>query len=983
MKLLKSLLLSSLILISVSWTSDEPISLLDVNDPPFTTYLHNHWVDSLMQSMTLDQKVGQLFMLAAYSNKDERHYRSIDKLIKEQQIGGLIFFQGGAARQIDLTNRYQKLTKIPLLIAGDWEWGLSMRLDSTIYFPRQMMLGAIQDQNLIYRMGEEIARQIKLVGGHVNFAPVVDINNNPNNPVIGSRSFGEDRIGVSERSLEYMRGLQDNKILAVAKHFPGHGDTDVDSHKDLPIILHDRNRLDSIELYPFKRLFNSGIGGVMVAHLFVPELDSTKNTATTLSRKVSTDLLKTELNFKGLAFTDALNMKGVSKFFEPGEVDLKALLAGNDVLLFPKDVPNAISRIKAAIESKALSLLELDNHVRKILAVKYWTGAYMSKPITKQEIHQKLNNESVKLMQQELVENALTLVSNEEQIIPLKNLQDLRIASVSIGDFKTNDFQKTLKAYSRVDDFQMKKFPSKEEWEALKKKLSNYNLVIFSFNKTNRRPAKNYGISLKSMRLVEEYAKTKSVIIDVFANPYVLKKFKSLKEFKAVIVSYNNWSVTQKLSAQLIFGGIPALGKLPVSINDSYPVGTGIIINKANRLKYTLPKDAGIDESNLYKIDSIVINSIREGAFPGCQILAAKDGKVFYNKSFGHFTYAKKHSVGNEDLYDLASITKVLATTASLMKLQDKSSFNVDSNLGYYLPFLQATNKSDLRIKDVLSHQARLKPWIPFYLHTIEQDSIRDKVYKQKSEGKWSIQVAENLYIDSTYKDTILKEIIDSELRKKSGYKYSDLGYYLLKLIVEKQTNSSLDNYSQSSFYSKMGANHLMFNPLHEFRKQQIVPTEDDGYFRHQLVQAHVHDMGSAMLGGVGGHAGLFSNANDVAKMMQMFLNKGTYGGEEYLSKEVVELYTSCVNCPDNRKGIGFDKPEMNSDKYGPTSPEATASSYGHTGFTGTMTWVDPETGILYVFLSNRIYPTSENQKLLKLNTRTEIQSVLYNSIII
>ncbi len=982
MKVLKSIFLSSFILISISWTPEGNKSLLNVDEPPFYTYLYNSWVDSVMQSMTIDEKIGQLFMVSAYSNKSEAHFQKIDNLIINQHIGGLIFFQGGAAREIDLTNRYQSKSKIPLLIAGDWEWGLSMRLDSTIMFPRQMMLGAIQNKELIYDMGKEIARQIKLIGGHVNFAPVVDINNNPNNPVIGSRSFGEDREEVYQHALRYMNGLQDQNILAVAKHFPGHGDTDVDSHKDLPIILHKRARLDSIELYPFRKLFKAGMGGVMVAHLFVPELDSTKNTATTLSHKVSTDLLKGELGFKGLAFTDALNMKGVSKFFAPGEVDLKALLAGNDVLLFPKDVPTAIAKIKAALKSKLLTEKELNIHVRKILAVKYWTGANRFKRISKKDIDKKLNNQDVLLMQQQLIENALTLVNNKNRTLPLRGLDNLKIASVTIGDFSTNEFQKTLKLYTKVDDFQMKKFASENEQRIMKQKLSKYNLVIFSFNKTNRSPRKNYGISIQSMKFVEEYAKTHSVIVDIFANPYTLKKFKSLEDFKAVIVSYNNWKITQKLSAELIFGGIPALGKLPVSINTMYPVGTGSTLKKATRFKYTLPKDAGIDESYLYKIDSIVINSIREGAFPGCQIFAARNGKVFYNKSFGHFTYNKKQVVKNDDLYDLASMTKILATTASLMKLQDKGLFNVNDSLVVYLPELDSTNKSGLLIKDVLSHQARLKPWIPFYLHTTKVDSIRERTYKTTAQGKWTVQVANNLFIDSTYKDTIFKEILDSKLRAKKTYKYSDLGYYILQRIVEKQSHQSLDYFAEKTFYKEIGANHMCYKPLKKFDKKKIVPTEEDDYFRNQLIQGYVHDMGSAMLGGVGGHAGLFSNANDVAKMMQMFMNGGTYGGRQFLTKEVLRLYQTCVNCPNNRRGLGFDKAEMNPNKLGPTCGGLSPKSFGHTGFTGTMTWADPETGILYVFLSNRINPKADNKLIIKLHTRTHIQKVLNNAVL-
>ena len=984
MRFFKSFLIIVLLLVSISWSKHEPIkSLLNVDEPPFCTYEHCRWVDSTLESMSLDEKIGQLFMVAAYSNKGEKHFVKIDNLIKNQKIGGLIFFQGGPAREIDLTNRYQKIAKTPLLIAGDWEWGLSMRLDSTVRFPRQMMLGAIQNKALIYKMGAEIARQIRLIGAHVNFAPVVDINNNPKNPVIGSRSFGEDREEVYKHSLQYMRGLQDNRVLAVAKHFPGHGDTDVDSHKDLPVISHKRARLDSIELYPFRKLFKAGMGGVMVAHLFVPELDNTKNTATTLSHKVTTDLLRNELGFKGIAFTDALNMKGVSKFYEPGEIDLKALLAGNDVLLFPKDVPNAIGRIKIAIAKKQLSIEQLEHHVRKILALKYWSGVWEKKVITKENIDKELNNEDVLLIQQELIENAITVVSNKSSTLPLKNLENLKIASVSIGENSKTKFQKTLSLYTQVDDFRMKKFPTDDDWISLKQKISKYNLVIFSFDKPNRSPKRNYGISYKSIKLVEEYAANHNVIINIFANPYTLKKFIKLDSFKSIIVSYNAWGITQKVSAEIIFGAISAKGKLPVSINSSYPLGSGKTFKSLNRLKYTYPKDAGVDNTNLYKVDSIIINSIREKAFPGCQVLAARNGKVFYNKSFGHFAYDKKKAVNNNSLYDLASMTKILATTASLMLLQDRGTINLNKSLSYYLPETDTTNKAHLKLKNILSHQAQLKPWIPFYKQTTKEDSIYRKVYKTSSQGKWTVQVANNLFIDSTYKDTMMLRILTSDLRKEEGYKYSDLGYYLIQRIIEKQSKVSLNQFVQDEFYNKLGCNYLTYNPLNRFDIRNIVPTEDDSYFRNQLVHGYVHDMGAAMMGGVGGHAGLFSNANDVAKMMQMFLNGGEYANRRYLLEKTLKQYTSCYNCPDNRRGLGFDKREMREDKIGPTCNLVSESSFGHTGFTGTITWADPETGLLFVFLSNRIYPKSDNTKLIKLGTRTNLQKVFSEAIIL
>jgi beta-glucosidase-like glycosyl hydrolase/CubicO group peptidase (beta-lactamase class C family) len=982
-KIFKAILLVLLVFPTISLRSyEKPISLLNVDQAPFIEHMHSQWVDSLMTNMSLDEKIGQLFMVAAYSNKSVEHKKKIESLIKNQKIGGLIFFQGGAGREIDLTNHYQKISKTPLLIAGDWEWGLAMRLDSTVRFPRQMMLGAIQNEKLIYDMGAEIAHQIKLVGGHINFAPVVDINNNPKNPVIGSRSFGENRDNVTRLSLQYMKALQDNQVLAVAKHFPGHGDTDVDSHHDLPIIPHDRTRLDSVEFFPYGRLFRAGLGGVMVSHLYVPELDSTKNMASTLSKKIVTDVLRKDLGFKGVTFTDALNMKGVSKFYKPGEINLMALLAGNDILLYPKDVPNAIAIIRNAVKSGVLSVEELDAHVRKILALKYWAGLDEYKPTSKENITEQLNREDVHALQQKLIENALTVVSNKNRSLPLKNLEHLKIASVGIGDTKPNEFQKTLKLYTRVDDFRMKKFPSTEEWKALKAKLDQYNMVIFSFHKTNRRPNKNFALSEKSMQLVENYAKDHSVIVNVFANPYALKKFKSLEPFKAVVVSYNNWNITQKLSAEMIFGAFSAKGRLPVSINELYPEGSGSDTENFKRLKYTTPKDAGVDHSQLYKIDSIVLNSIREKAFPGCQVLAAKDGKVFYNKSFGHFTYDKKQKVTNDNLYDLASITKVLSTVSALMKLDSKDQIDVSESLSTYYKGIDTTNKANLKLEDILTHQAKLKPWIPFYLSTIKEDSIKERVYRSEKQGKFSVEVAEGLFIDSSYRDTILKQVFLSDLRKKNGYRYSDLGYYMLQNIIEDKTGKGLAELNSKDFYKPIGANHLVYNPLNYYPKDQIVPTELDDYYRNQLVQGYVHDMGSAMLGGVGGHAGLFANANDVAKMMQMFLNEGYYGGRQFIPKEIVKTYTSCPNCPDNRRGIGFDKAEKNPNKLGPTCDQASASSFGHTGFTGTITWVDPENGLLYVFLSNRIYPKADNNKLIKLHTRTKIQEVLYNSIL-
>ena len=950
-------------------------------DPPFTKYMQSQWVDSTLNAMSIDEKIGQLFMVAAYSNKDKSHIDKINYLIKNYHIGGLIFFQGGPVRQANLTNLYQANSKIPLLIAADWEWGLAMRLDSTVRYPRQMMLGAIQNNELIYEMGVEIAKQCNRIGTQVNFAPVIDINNNPKNPVIGSRSFGENRENVANKGYYYTKGLQDNNVLATGKHFPGHGDTDTDSHKALPVINHNRARLDSVELYPFKQLFNAGLGAVMVAHIHIPALDNKKNIATTLSKKVSTDLLKTELGFKGIAFTDALNMKGVSSYFEPGEVDLMALEAGNDILLFPKSVETGVAKIKEALAKGKITEEYINERVRKILAVKYWVKLDKAKQIDTKNLYQDLNNKNAVLIKRKLIENAITLVKNDEGYLPFLGLDTLRIASVSVGNAKETEFQKTLKLYADVETFNINKFAKEETWNNLSEKLKDYNLVIVSFHKTNRIPKKNYGISFASMRQVEKLAKKHNVVVDVFANPYSLKHFENIDNFKAVLVSYNDWELTQNISAQIIFGGISVKGKLPVSVDNKYTEGTGVSINKSIRLKYTSPSDAGMRGDILYKIDSIALNGITEKAYPGCQIIAAKDGKVFYNKYFGTQEYDRKVKINEYSIYDIASITKVVATTASLMKLYDEGKFDINKTLSYYLPYLDSTNKANLVVKDVLTHQARLTAWIPFYLKTIKTESIKNEIYSNTPTEDKNTIVADNLYILNSFRDSMYQRIAKSKLRKKKEYKYSDLGFYLMQQVVETLTKESLDKYVYNNFYSSLGAYTMGYLPLNRFDKAEIVPTENDTYFRNQLIQGYVHDMGSAMMGGVAGHAGVFCNANDLAKMMQMFLNYGSYGGKQYIKPETIKLFSTCQFCPNNRRALGFDKPLMPHQNAGPTCDLVSGKSYGHTGFTGTYAWVDPDNGILYIFLSNRINPDMENKKLIKMGIRTKIQEVIYEAI--
>jgi beta-N-acetylhexosaminidase len=885
-------------------------------NPPFYTN-NTHWADSVFKTLTPDERIAQLFMVAAYSNKDKVHVNELKKLITEYKIGGLIFFQGGPIRQAYLSNQYQSLSKVPLLVSMDAEWGLAMRLDSTTKFPRQMALGAIQNDSLIYDMGAEIARQIKRIGMQVSFSPDIDINNNSKNPVIGTRSFGESKLNVARKGIMYMKGLQDNHVLACGKHFPGHGDTDSDSHKTLPTIKSSRARLDSLELYPFKELIANGLGSMMVAHLSIPALDTTPNQASTLTKKIVTGLLKDTLGFKGLIFTDALNMKGVSKFYKPGEVDAKALIAGNDVLLFAEDVPTGIKEIKAAIERGEITQEEIDQRCMKILLVKQWSGLDTFKKIEIKNLYEDLNTKEAELINRKLNEAALTLLQNKNDRIPLQQLDTLKIASLNLGYKELNVFQQTLSNYSPITHFGIDKEAKQIAFDTILTKLKNYNLVIVHLNNTNQKPDKDFGLTPQVKSMLDALVKQNKVIINIAANPYILEKIESIKDAESIIMSYEDNEYSQSYAAQLIFGGVAATGKLPISIG-SYNYGTGIT-TKVVRLKYTIPEEVGTNSVLLNKIDSIALKGVNDKVYPGCQVLVVKSGKVIYQKSFGYHTYDKKIKVKNDDLYDIASITKIAASTISLMKMVDDKKVGLDASLGTYLPELKGSNKENIVIREMLTHQAGLKDWIPFWNKTVNKDgTYKAGIYNSDPTDLYYKRVANNLYINKNYEDTIFKQIVDSPIKDKGKYLYSDLGYYFLKRIIEKETNTPLNVYVKNTFYAPLGLTTMGYKPLIRFEKERIAPTELDKKFRKQLVHGDVHDQGAAMMGGVGGHAGVFSNANDLAVLMQLFLNKGEYGGTKYIDSSVVSEFTKCQYCKDNRRAIGFDKPETNKEKESP-----------------------------------------------------------------
>lgn len=934
------------------------------------------WVDSVYSSMNLQEKIGQLFMVDIFSSKPGAEARKVKQLITEHHIGGIIFSKGGPVQQARMHNEFQELAKTPLLIGMDAEWGLAMRLDSTYALPWNMTLGAVRSLKLIEEAGASISRHSRRLGVHINFAPVIDINTNPDNPIIGNRSFGEEKINVTEKAVAFMKGMHREGILSSAKHFPGHGDTKSDSHKTLPTISFSKSRIDSVELYPYYKLIQEGVSSIMVAHLNVPGLEPQPGLPSSISKVIVSDLLKDKMQFQGLIFTDALNMKGASNHKSPGDIDLAAFLAGNDILLISEDIPKASAKLAEAYNKGIISEERLAHSVRKILLAKYKAGLNQYKPVELQNLIEDLHTVEDEVLYNELVENAVTVVKNDLGILPVKNLELNKIAYVEFGDAGGEPFLKQLRKYTQVDKVNASRLSEMLE------KLKSYNLVIIGYHKSNASPWAGYKFKSEELSWIHEISRQNQTILNIFTRPYSLLDLKSNSSIEGIILGYQNSTAAQEKTAQILFGALEARGKLPVSAGDDFPEGTGFYTTGINRLSYGLPESVGMNSRKLQRIDSIINLALSKKMAPGMQVLVARKGKVVYQRNAGFHSYEKLYPVTDTTLYDLASLTKILATLPLIMELEEKKVLDFDSRLGEVMPYFSGSNKENIRLQDMLLHYAKLKAWLPFYVPTIDRSTKRlsVKYYRDQPMENYQIPVAEKMYIRDDIRDSIMGIIRDSGLEGKEGYKYSDLPFYIMKYYLEDHHSSSLDYLTEDKIYKPLGANFTTYNPLHKFTPDQIAPTEIDKLWRRQLVQGYVHDQGAAMQGGIGGHAGLFSNANDVAKIMQMYLNGGSYGGVSYFNPETIEKFNTCYYCENNvRRGVGFDKPQLG--KSGPTCGCVSLSSFGHTGFTGTLAWADPEEEIVYVFLSNRTYPDVDNRKLIQENIREKIQQVIYDSI--
>jgi len=923
----------------------------------------NHWVDSVYASMNDSQRLGQLFMVAAFSNSD-RPDAKLERLVRDYHLGGLIFMKGSPVRQAQLTNHYQSMARVPLLIAMDAEWGLAMRLDSAIKYPYQMTLGAIADNRLIYEMGRQKALQAQRLGVHVSFSPVVDINNNPANPVISFRSFGENKYLVAEKGAAYMRGLQDNRILACAKHFPGHGDTDADSHYSLPVIKGTRKQLDTLELLPFKRLIREGVGSVMVAHLGVPALDTTSNRPSTLSPAVVQKLLKDELHFEGLVFTDALNMKGVADFYPAGEVDALALLAGNDVLLYSMDVPVAINRIFSAIEAGKIRWRDIEKRVKRILAVKYWVGLNQYVPVNTDKLYEELNPAAAGALNQRIFEQAITLVNNPDQLIPLRGKSSQKRLHLGVGDPTAIEFYNALSIYTVAEH---RYLPMKYDSLALNKlaaELEQFDEIVVSWHLATQRAGQKFGIDSLTVSGIKKLMAGKTSVQVVFGNAYALPQFNF---GNALVCGYEEHPWAWKTAAQMLFGVIPFKGKLPVTVSPGLPAGTGLITNAAYDLRLIDPGHLGLSPRDFRRIDSIAENALRLGAMPGAQLLLLRGHEVFYARSYGFTDQQRQQAVTQGTVYDLASLTKVLASGVGTMYLYQQKQLPIDSSLGFFLPELRGSVLGAQTLRAVMAHQAGLPAFVPFWKRTFKNGKP-DPAWYTDSTG---LRVAEGMYLHPQIRDSLWQWVVQQPLQP-GKYVYSDLGLQLVWEVLRRSQQKEPEQWLEEKIYGPLQLRNLGYQPRKRLPLAIIAPTETEADFRKQGLRGDVHDPMAALLGGVAGHAGLFANAADVARLTVPLSRPGKKEVAVKFTPDTRALFAS-PQFANNRRGLLWDRPDSDRSKASPVGPSASAYSMGHSGFTGTFLWVDPQADLTFIFLSNRVHPSATPNRLAELHVRTQL----------
>ena len=965
----------------------------------------NSWVDSVFNSLSPEARIGQLIVAAVTPRSNDVTRDIVRRFVSQNLVGGLIYENSTIAEQAEITNLAQSLAAVPLMITIDGEWGLGMRLKEVPNFQRNLILGALDNDQLLYEYGREVARQCRRMGIQVNFAPVLDVNDNPLNPVIGDRSFGESPELVARHAIAFGRGLEDGGVMAVGKHFPGHGNSSEDSHKTLPVINKSLQEINTCELVPFRKFVEAGLSGILTAHLLVPSIDKGK-APTSLSPDCVNELLRNELDFNGLIFTDALNMKGATQMLN-GSPCVNALLAGNDVLLMPENVGDEILAIKAAVANGTLSQSVIDERCKRILRYKYALGLTCPQHVNTGNLLSDVNSQRAEVLKRQLTAGSITVIKNNDNILPIRNLQSRHIAVATIGNEKgtASKFTRRCADYAEIKRFDLEKAGSAAQLaEMLHDGHFNTIIVEVGEDSQDNRDA-----------LLTVVKKCKNVVVVITSKPYEIQQYGNVithKHVKAVVLTYENSSLAEDYAAQTIFGGNAADGILPISLafngkKTRYEAGHGIHYD-ANRLGYSIPAEVGLDNRLTAQIDSVCRLGVQQHAFPGCQVIVARHGKVIYKNSFGAIDYGNPNKVDDNTLFGLASVSKATGTISAVMKAFDDGKFRLDDKASEYIPGLRDGDKEDITFRDLLYHEtgmpASLNMWYMMMdpntytgeliagaedaTHTIKvmngawghkDAKLRTDILSNHKTDKFNIAIADGIWGGRVTYDSIMNRMYHAKLGKKK-YLYSCCNFSLLADAVQRMTHSPLNDYVNNYIFAPLGAYHTMYRPLGKFTRDEIAYTEMDTYLRRQHIHGYVHDELAAFSGGVQGNAGLFSNANDLAKLLQMWLNGGTYGGVRMLKASTVETFTT-QKSPNSHRGLGFDKPVVGNPDASNTCPEATPETFGHTGFTGTCFWVDPKNDMFYIFLSNRVSPTRNNPNFGRISARSHINSLIYRAI--
>lgn len=933
------------------------------------------WVDSIYNKLNSGEKIGQLFLVPVSKNTDERTINEIENLIKSHEIGGLIFKDLPASQQARLANHFQSMAKVPLLIA--LEGDINGILDSANHFPAPYILGAVQQDTLLYQLGAEVAKQLKMVGVNVLFSPYTRIGNNTPDPSPDKTVFGQNKYEVTRKSLAIMRGLQDNGILACAQYYPLKGITVLDLRKDLPTV---QATPDTLQAFPFTTLISKGVKGIVPAAaefpIFYSDVSGAKRgkfSSQSLSTLYTAEYLKQHAGYQGLIFVDIGKIGNIVSDQKTGDKEMYAFQKGNDVLMNPEEIGPAIRKIKKLLRKEEDYEDQLNTTIKKILSSKFDAGLWASSQVNTDNLRSRVNNVEAKLLSQKLYQNAITVVRNEGDALPIRILEGKKFTYISTHSSEKNYvFFEYLKRYVNVVFHTIE--DKTDEKELLKALKGQDYIFVGTFAESSAETIR------KVDRIIESLDRKPQTVICDFGSPYV---WGVAMKYPSVVTAYSGIEETLRTMPQILFGALAASGKLSYAPSLVIPSGTGQPVSSLDRLAYSLPEDAGMNSAILSGIDSIANEAMKIGATPGCQVIVARKGKVIYEKNFGSFTYEKKIPVTGETIYDLASVTKVMATLQTAMFMHERGLIDLNKKVSYYLPELKKSNKKDITIIDMLTHQSGLLPFLPMYPQTMKDTTYLPHYYSRVKTAKYSMQVGQHLFASPVLRDSVWSWVVKSKMNEKPArtpyaYKYSDFGFLILQRLAEKLLNQPMDDFLGQNLYEPLGAYTTGFNPLTRFQQQRIAPTEDDKIYRKSFVSGTVHDERAAMMGGVAGHAGLFSNANDLAKVGQMLLQEGRYGGIQYYKPETVRLFTA-KKYKNSRRGIGWDKP-IPSDPGTLTSFYTSPSTYGHTGFTGTCVWIDPEFDLMYIFLSNRVYP-DRNNKLSNANIRSRIQDVIYKSI--